>query len=104
MAQLFRGIIVKEIEMSKKNYFPSNSSLEEGIVNALMTLGGKASVTDITNTLIEQMKLPKEIVELEDENDMGTKLNYRLRWCRTNLKSKGIINNIERGIWELKSK
>lgn len=40
-------------------------------------------------------------LSLEDESGLGTKLDYRLRWCRTNLKSKHKIKNIKRGTWAL---
>lgn len=85
----------------KKTYFPSNSILEEAIVKALKELGGTADVPTINKNLIEQLQLPNEIVEMEDESGLGTKLDYRLRWCRTNLKSKGKIKNTKRGTWEL---
>lgn len=85
----------------KRVYFPSRIELEEAVVAALEALGGEATVPQINQKVIEILQLPPEIVELEDENDMGTKLNYRLRWCRTNL--KGIkIENPTRGIWRLK--
>lgn len=48
----------------------------------------------LISKVIEILDLPNKIVNLEDESDMGTKLNYRLRWCRTNLKSAGKIKNI----------
>lgn len=38
---------------------------------------------------------------LEDESGLGTKLDYRLRWCRTNIKSKRKIKNVKRGTWAL---
>ena len=51
--------------------------------------------------VIEILNLPDEIVQMEDESGLGTKLNYRLRWSRTNLKSRGQIKNIKRGTWSL---
>ena len=81
-------------------YFPSRQELEDAIVMALEQLDGEASVQQINQKVIDILKLPPEVVELEDENDMGTKLNYRLRWCRTNLKGKK-IENPSRGIWRL---
>ena len=51
--------------------------------------------------VIEVLSLSDEIVQLEDESGLGTKLNYRLRWARTNLKSKGKIKNVTRGTWTL---
>ncbi len=85
----------------KKSYFPSNSILEEAVLNALKELGGTATTEQINQKVIELLELPEEIVLLEDESGCGTKLNYRLRWCRTILKSRGQIKNIVRGTWAL---
>lgn len=85
----------------KNNYFPSNSMLEEAVLNALKELGGEAPTEQINQKVIEILNLPDDIVQMEDESGLGTKLNYRLRWCRTNLKSCGKIKNIKRGTWSL---
>ena len=84
----------------KNNPFPSNSKLEQAIIDALELLGGEAKVPEINTKVIEILQLPQEIVELEDESGMGTKLNYRLRWCRTNLRGKK-IENVVKGTWRL---
>lgn len=85
----------------KQTYFPSNSVLEEAVLNDLKELGGEASTEQINQKVIEILNLPDEIVQMEDESGLGTKLNYRLRWSRTNLKSRGKIKNIKRGTWSL---
>ena len=84
----------------KNNPFPSNSKLEKAIIEALTQLGGEAKVPEINAKVIEILQLPQEIVEMEDESDMDTKLNYRLRWCRTNLRGKQ-IENVVKGTWRL---
>ena len=85
----------------KNNRFPSNSTLGEAVLQALEKLGGSSTVPDINNCVIDILQLPEEIVELEDESGLGTKLDYRLRWARTNLKSKGKIKNVVKGTWEI---
>lgn len=85
-----------------KCYFPSNAALEDAVIESLKMLGGTATTEQINEKVIEIMSLPQEIVELEDDSGLGTKLNYRLRWCRTNLKSKGKIENVQRGTWKVK--
>ncbi len=84
------------------NDFPSNSILEDAIIKALIEFSGVAQVKPMNKKVIELLHLSKEIVEMEDENGVDTKLNYRLRWCRTNLKTKGKIENIKKGTWTLK--
>lgn len=83
----------------KKNHFPSNRMLEEAILFAIRELGGTATTNQINEKVIEILELPEKIVEMEDKRGLGTKLNYRLKWCRTNLKTKGKIKNIKRGTW-----
>ena len=85
----------------KSNTFPSNKTLEEAVLKSIKELGGSAQVPQINNKVIEILHLPKEVVELEDESGLGTKLEYRLRWARTNLKSKGKIRNVIKGTWEV---
>lgn len=82
-------------------YFPSNTILEEAVVDAIKELGGTATTEQINQKVIEILDLSEEIIHLEDESGLGTKLNYRLRWSRTNLKSRKIIKNIKRGTWSL---
>ena len=81
--------------------FPTNKELEQAVVDALGLLGGEATVTEINKKVIEILKLPEEIVLLEDSSCTCTKLDYRLRWCRTNLKGKK-IENISKGTWRIK--
>lgn len=82
----------------KRTDFPSKIELENAIIEALKKLGGTSDVPTINQTLIKMLNLSDEVIELEDENGVGTKLDYRLRWRRTNLKAKGIIENVKRGI------
>ena len=85
----------------KKTYFPSNSELEDAVLASIKALGGEATTDKINQKVIEILNLSDEIVQMEDESGLGTKLNYRLRWSRTNLKSRGQIKNIKRGTWSL---
>ena len=85
----------------KRSYFPSNNMLEEAVLESLKVLNGTATTQQINQKITEILELPEEIVQLEDESGLGTKLNYRLRWARTNLKSKGKIKNVTRGTWTL---
>lgn len=81
--------------------FPTNKELEQAVIDALALLGGEAKVVDINKKVIEILDLSEEIVLLEDSSCTCTKLDYRLRWCRTNLKGKK-IENVSKGTWRLK--
>lgn len=75
--------------------------LEQAVLDSLKELGGEATTVQINQKVIEILALPDEIIQMEDESGVGTKLNYRLRWSRTNLKARGQIKNIKRGTWSL---
>jgi len=80
--------------------FPTNKALEGAIVEALKQLGGEAKTSEIDQKVIEILSLPPEIVELEDESGICTKLNYCLRWCRTKLKGTQ-IESVKKGTWRI---
>ena len=65
------------------------------MLKALKELGGEATTELIDEKVIEVLQFLDEIVQTEDESGLGTKLNYRLRWSRTNLKLHGQIKNIK---------
>ena len=69
----------------KKMYFPSNVTLEEAVLQAFANLGGEADVSAINQKVIRILDLPEDVVMLEDESGLGTKLYYRFRWCRTDI-------------------
>lgn len=85
----------------KNNIFPSNSELEKAILESLKLLEGTGTTSQINEKVIEILNLSEEIVLMEDENGIDTKLNCRLRWSRTNLKQHKKIRNIKRGVWTL---
>lgn len=87
--------------MGDRVNFPSKIELENAVLKSLIILGGTASNENINNKVIEIMDLSEEIIKMEDESGIGTKLNYRLRWVRTELKEKNKIKNISRGIWSI---
>lgn len=85
----------------KNSIFPSNRELENAILNSLKLLGGMGTTSQINENVIKILNLSDDVILMEDENGIDTKLNYRLRWCRTNLKQRGEIKNIKRGVWSL---
>ena len=85
----------------KNNIFPSNRELEDAILKSLDELDGTGTTSQINENVIRILNLSEEIILMEDENGIDTKLNYRLRWCRTNLKQRKKIKNVKRGLWTL---
>ena len=82
--------------------FPTNPQLEASILAALKQLGGQGTTSEIDNKVVEILSLPDDVVQLEDESGLCTKLNYCLRWCRTKLKNCGKIESVKKGLWRLK--
>nr|WP_314987699.1 winged helix-turn-helix domain-containing protein [uncultured Stomatobaculum sp.] len=54
---------------------------------------------DINDAVANCLDIPEELLLLEDANCTGTEYSYRMRWARTELKQKGIIQNVKRGEW-----
>lgn len=72
-------------------------------LQAMHELGGRASIREIEEKVIEILKLSED-----DINDIhrgtATKLVYRLAWTRNYLKRYGLLKNIARGVWALTEK
>jgi restriction system protein len=84
---------------------PTHDKLLNPTLAALHHLGGSASIAELRDQVIEDLKLPKEIVEqLHPGKSNETELEYRLAWARTYLKKYGAITNSARAVWALTPK
>jgi hypothetical protein len=82
------------------NKLPSKSVLMDAIIDLFATSGSTVlSTKEINDKVAEQLKIPNELLMLEDSNCTGTEYSYRMRWARTELKSKNKLKNIQRGQW-----
>lgn len=81
--------------------FPSTDELEAATLRAIQTLGGEVTPGEIKEKIIEDLKLSKEVLAVENSDGLTMLIDYRLRWARTSLKNKGEIVNISRGKWAL---
>src|SRR6266496_4393635 len=82
---------------------PKYDELFNPLLRAIKNLGGSASISELEEEVIKDLHLTdKDIAELHD--DRRTKLEYRLAWVRTYLKTYGLLDNSERGVWVLTSK
>lgn len=79
---------------------PAYHELFNPILVALRSLGGSASISEITEQVIDDLKLSQAVVEVPHPGKGNiTELEYRLAWARTYLKKYGVINNSARGVW-----
>ena len=79
---------------------PDQFELCSPTLRAIRALGGKARVWDINQRVIKQMRLPGEITRQSHESGQ-TKVEWELGWARTILKRCELIDNPQRGFWEL---
>lgn len=84
-------------------YFPTQKDLCDATIQAIKNLGGIAGTQAINEEVVKILHIPEEVVNLEDDSGLGTRLDYRLRWCKTELKSKHKIMNIKRGTWAIEN-
>ena len=78
---------------------PAYDTLLNPTLEAIRSLGGSASIAEITDRVIETLGLTTAIVQTPHGRGSRTELEYRLAWSRTYLKKYGLIDNSERGIW-----
>jgi restriction system protein len=92
--------------MARKNYGPNMPTFDKLIkptIQALIELGGSGAIEEINNKVYELAKFPEEILQVShgDGGTYNNEIDYRLAWCRSNLKKIGILENSSRGIWAL---
>ena len=73
------------------------------LITALRDLGGSGSIEEIYERVIQNLKLPEDVLSMphDPEASNRTEVQYRLAWARTYLKKYGVLTNSTRGIWSL---
>jgi uncharacterized protein DUF262/Mrr restriction endonuclease-like protein len=79
---------------------PAEPVLIDALIKSLHRIGRPASISEQEAEVQNLLSLSPEDVQ-EKHDGERTKLNYRLAWCRTQLKALNIIRAIEKGVWEL---
>lgn len=83
---------------------PNHFELCHPTVQALRILGGKGSIKEIAELVVQRMQIPEELVGQPHGDSSQTELEYRLAWARTVLKSCGMVVNAQRSLWALTEK
>ncbi|MEX1021443.1 MAG: restriction endonuclease [Litorilinea sp.] len=85
------------------NTMPVFHQLLNPTLHALHALGGSGTIDEIYRKVSEILHLSDEVLEVPHNPNRGsqTKVEYRLAWARTYLKSYGLLENSERGVWAL---
>ncbi len=79
---------------------PKYDELFNPLLEAMKKLGGSASVGELNEEVTKSLNLTDEEVA-EPHNERMTELQYRLTWTRSYLKTYGLLDNSERGVWVL---
>jgi hypothetical protein len=77
-------------------------AFRQPIVDALRTLGGRAHKNDVMTELERTMSLTKE--DRETDSRGRTMWKQRAAWERLSMRSDGLLQSPQRGIWELAEK
>jgi restriction system protein len=81
---------------------PSHDELFNPTLAALHHLGGSASIPELVEAVISELKPVREVIEqAHPGRSTQTELEYRLAWARTFLKKFGLIDNSMRAVWSL---
>ncbi len=84
--------------------FPDIPQLMLATHQAIITLGGSASISEIQSQVVETEGVTEEEQLIGMSNDPRSKLNYYLAWARTYLRRGDAIENSSRGIWSIGEK
>ncbi len=90
--------------LSQNDEIPSRKELYNPTIAAIRSLGGSGHIEEIREQVIQDLKISEKASEATSKDGRRVELAYRLAWVRTVLKSHGIIDNPERGVWSLTGK
>ncbi len=79
---------------------PPYFKLFNPLLAAILKLGGSASILEQERAVADALSLSEKDTAEIHRGSM-TKLGYNLAWARSYLKSYGLLDNSERGIWSL---
>lgn len=83
---------------------PKHQEFMNPIIQALKVLGGSASINELYDRVVDDMKLSDDVLEIMHKgSSTTTEVAYRMAWARTYLKIYGAITNSQRAIWSLTS-
>ena len=78
---------------------PDQYDLCSPTLQALRALGGRGRRREIADKVIEQMDLTEGITRQLHEGGPQTELEWQLGWARTILKTCGLVDNPQQGLW-----
>jgi len=91
----------RENMVESRNRVPTVSKLMNPTLRVLHKLGGSASIPELIDEIVLDLQLPEEVADVAHGEGSQTELAYRAAWARTYLKTFGLLENSERGVWAL---
>ncbi len=73
-------------------------------LQAVIALGGSASIAELDAAVIERERIPSKVLEVPHGDGPMTEVQYRTAWARTYLKGMGLLTNSQRGVWSVTEK
>ena len=80
---------------------PTYEDLLWPTLKALESIGGSASIQELSSQVAIDRSLPDEILDVLHKDGPETEVDYRAAWARTHLKMIGAIDNTARGVWTI---
>jgi restriction system protein len=73
------------------------------IVEVLRELGGSGRPAEVTDLVIDRMRIPEAEQEVTNKNG-GSRIRNQIAWARFYMVKAGLISSSQRGIWDLTEK
>ncbi len=87
--------------MDTRPIIPTFDELFEPTIKALRTLGSSGSISEIYDKVCELEGYSEEQQSILHKDGPQTEIGYRMGWARTYLKTYGVIESPQRGLWSL---
>jgi len=87
--------------MISRSQIPTYVDLLWPTLKALESIGGSASIQELSSRVATDMSLPDEILDVPHKDGPQTEIDYRAAWARTHLKRIGAVDNTARGVWTI---
>lgn len=84
--------------MTKKK-LPKREDLLWPALKALEALGGSASIQELSERMVLDLRLPDSVLDIPHKSDSRSAFDYNAAWARTDLKMVGLVTNSLRGVW-----
>ena len=83
---------------------PSKKELAVTTISILKKYKKPLKASEINNLVAKELNIPKDVLAIENSNCSGSEYAYQMRWIRTSLKNKGLLENPTHGYWIIASK